>query len=300
VLLAAAAAASLLPVGRVLAQIPPAAPPAFPAPQVPAPLEEPATPAGPVAPQYQVEVMIFAHRDFDRAEEQFAREAVPAAPLTPEPLRAPPVFDDTTFGPLAQGGSGLATGSGEPAALGQPPESLQQPGLADAPFGAEAAPGSEPLAEDPNEFRFRLLQPEELQLTAQYRIISRNPQAYVPLLHAGWVQPGLPEAEARPFDLSLLGVTNPVGSIRLYLSRFLHVDLDLSYLDAAAPRAAQAAAGQLAEIELAPRYRLVVDRAARSNELHYFDHPAFGVLVRVTPVRDPPPPAGTSGTRPAA
>ena len=37
-------------------------------------------------------------------------------------------------------------------------------------------------------------------------------------------------------------------------------------------------------------------RNARSNELHYFDHPAFGVLVRVTPL----PAQDASGRRPAA
>ena len=52
----------------------------------------------------------------------------------------------------------------------------------------------------------------------------------------------------------------------------------------------------LDELVLAPRYHLVAERNARSNELHYFDHPAFGVLVRVTPL----PAQDASGRRPAA
>jgi hypothetical protein len=46
------------------------------------------------------------------------------------------------------------------------------------------------------------------------------------------------------------------------------------------------------------RYHLNAERTTRSGELHYFDHPAFGVLIKVTPVKPEPSVAG--GTRPAA
>jgi hypothetical protein len=273
--------------GRVLAQDVPAA-----SPEPVPPSQTEAAPPQPeeAVPQYQVEVLIFAHRDFDRGEEQFAHEIDTQPPLRREELREPPVFDDTNFGPLAQ----VEPPGGAP--LEQVPALGQELGT-----GAAGTETADPLAAGENEFRFRLLQPEELQLTSQYRIIERNSQAYVPLLHGGWVQPGLPESESRPIDLTMLGATNPTGSIRLYLSRFLHVDLDLSYQDAEAPPPAVAPAfgDELAEVTLPPRYRLVADRPARSNELHYFDHPAFGVLVRVTPVPEEPAP-GTPGTRPAA
>jgi hypothetical protein len=120
------------------------------------------------------------------------------------------------------------------------------------------------------------------------------------VLHAGWVQPGLPEDQAKPFDLTLLGVANPRGSVRVYLSRFLHVNLDISYQDdtAAAATAAEPPGNELREIALPPRYRLTTERQTRSGELHYFDHPAFGVLVKVTPV--PTGTSGSTGRRPAA
>jgi hypothetical protein len=289
---AVAALGGLEPASRALAQNPPpqaqplpGTPPSQTVPEQPLP----ATPPTPAIPQFQVEVLIFAHRDFDRSEEQFEQRNGDF-PLRPEELRAPPVFDDTNFGPLAQN---------------FPPAG--QPGApASGSLGADTlgenapTPGSDPLTEQ-TEFRFRLLRPEELQLSNQYRILERNPQAYAPLLHGGWVQPGLPESDARPFDLAMLGATNPVGSIRLYLSRFLHVDLDLSYQDAAAlPAAAPAPGNELAELPIAPRYHLAADRTTRSGELHYFDHPAFGVLVKVTPVRPEPAQPGTPGTRPAA
>ena len=157
--------------------------------------------------------------------------------------------------------------------------------------------------------RVRPLDPEQLKLGNEYRRLAGNP-AYAPLLHAGWVQPGLPEDEAPTFDLATLGVWNPRGTVRVHLGRFLHITLDLTY-EAAVPSAtplgvesplgvgsAQSAGDGLDELSLTPRYRLRATRSSRSGELHYFDHPAFGVLVRITPV--PVPGANSNGRRPAA
>jgi hypothetical protein len=108
----------------------------------------------------------------------------------------------------------------------------------------------------------------------------------------------LPEADAEPFDLGVLGVLNPRGTIRVHLSRFLHITLDLTYeADGASSSGLSAGGDGLDELALRPRYRLAATRSARSGELHYFDHPAFGVLVRITPV----PAQDTRGSRrPAA
>jgi hypothetical protein len=87
----------------------------------------------------------------------------------------------------------------------------------------------------------------------------------------------------------------------VHLSRFLHITLDLTYqgkeLGAATPAGGAPVTDGLDEIALAPEYRLKAARSARSNELHYFDHPAFGVLVRITPV---PTQDTAGGRRPAA
>jgi hypothetical protein len=229
-------------------------------------LAQPAAAPTPPILQYQVEIIVFAHREFDAGEERFSQELAPlradrnesllAVPLYVEP--SPPVTPDPAVG---------------------------------AAEGATAA-GGDPLA-------FRVLPPDQLQLNAEYRKLT-NGGAYRPVLHAGWVQPGLPEDQAKPFDLTLLGVTNPRGNVRVYLSRFLHVRLDLSYQDgakAAAPTA-EPPGNELREITFAPQYRLVTERQTRSGELHYFDHPAFGVLVKVTPV--PAGNTGSTGRRPAA
>ena len=115
-------------------------------------------------------------------------------------------------------------------------------------------------------------------------------------MHTGWVQPGLPEADAEAFDLGVLGIVNPSGTIRVHLTRFLHITLDLTYQAGAAPTPGPTTNDGLDELVFAPRYHLVATRNVRSGELHYFDHPAFGVLVRITPV----PAQDAQGRRPAA
>jgi len=239
-------------------------------------------PATRAIPQFQVEVLIFAHRDFDPNEEQFALEDRREPPRV-EPLRDTSVFDDPRFAPPDD--DGAAGGTPALGADAPPPLAL------DAAQPLDAAPPE-------NEFTFRVLRPEELQLTQQFRVLNRL-QAYHPLVHGGWIQLGLPDNEALPVDLGVLGVTNPVGTIRLSLTRFLHVKLDLSYVDGAvAPGSLAPTQDALAELPLPIHYHLNAERTTRSGELHYFDHPAFGVLIKVTPVK--PEPSAAGGARPAA
>jgi hypothetical protein len=230
--------------------------------QAPQPPAEPELP-----PRYEVEILVFAHREFDPSEERFehAPHAFGGDPAAP--LREAPVFDDATFAAR---------------------ETSPPPVVPLVPVDPLEAARAEALA-------VRALRPEELKLGLEYRKL-RALAAYEPLLHAGWVQPGLPEADAEAFDLKALGVLNPRGTVRVHLSRFLHITLDLTYQAAAAATLPSGAQDGLEEIVLAPQYRLSATRSARSNELHYFDHPAFGVLVRVTPV----PTQESGGRRPAA
>src|SRR5688572_4241361 len=154
--------------------------------------QTPQTPAaGPaLPPRYEVEVIVFAHRDFDATEERF--EQSPNGFGTTAALREAPVFDATTFAPPA----------------------IPQP-----PLDPAAAERAEAL-------RVRPLRPEELKLGTEYRKI-RAISAYQPLVHVGWVQPGLPEADSAPIDIGTLGVINPRGTVRVHLTRFLHITLDL-------------------------------------------------------------------------
>lgn len=230
--------------------------------QAPAP---PSTPTPTAAelnlpPRYEVEIIVFAHRDFDPTEERFEYAPHGFDYEQAAPLREVPIFDEATLAPPP-----------EPVLPVDPVEALR----------AEA-------------LKTRVLAPAELKLGNEYRRLVSS-RAYEPLLHAAWVQPGLPEAEATPFHLKTLGVLNPSGTVKVHLSRFLHVTLDLTYQSSSSTAPAAASLDGLDEIVVGQKYRLSATRSARSGELHYFDHPVFGVLVRVTPV----PMQGDSG-RPAA
>ena len=244
-----------------------------------APAADPALP-----PRYEVEVIVFAHRTFDPTEERFEQTLNGFGDGAPAALREAPAFDESTFAPRD----------------GRQP--VFEPLAEVDPAAAERAEAQ----------RVRPLRPDELKLGTEYRKL-RAVAAYEPLAHVGWIQPGLAENDAVPIDLVTHGVLNPRGTVRVHLSRFLHITLDLTYQakESAAPGVATARDGGSAanagsdlrlagdgldEIPLAPHYRLTATRNVRSGELHYFDHPAFGVLVRVTPVQA----SNAGGRRPAA
>jgi hypothetical protein len=228
----------------------------------PLPAEPPALP-----PRYEVEIIVFANRDFDPTEERFDLAPNGFGDDAGAGLREAPVFDETTFAPR---------------------DAPLPPADPFAPVDPLAAAHAEAL-------RVRPLRPEELKLGNEYRRL-RAIAAYEPLVHVGWVQPGLPEADSVPFDLKTVGVLNPRGTVRVHLSLFLHVTLDLTYQASDAAASVLGSGDGLDEIAVAPQYRLTATRNVRSNVLHYFDHPAFGVLVRITLV----PAQDGSGRRPAA
>lgn len=128
----------------------------------------------------------------------------------------------------------------------------------------------------------------------------RRSSLYRPLLHWHWRQPGwerrqaklihvqIPAGSALPVTEPVMGVPTPQppladtgeigidsvdrplldGTVSLARSRYLHMAVDLIYVD---PNSG---------IPL----QLRETRRMRSGELHYLDHPRFGVLVQVTPV----------------
>ncbi len=126
--------------------------------------------------------------------------------------------------------------------------------------------------------------------------------AYEPILHFGWRQRVEPFAESEPIPLAALAAPSPGldGSFRLYLSRFLHLAVELEQLaepgpsdarldrartdplfDARSPSAL--GAESLLEFDRPPGtyYRISEDRIFKSGDLRYFDHPKFGVLVKI-------------------
>jgi hypothetical protein len=95
---------------------------------------------------------------------------------------------------------------------------------------------------------------------------------YRSLVHLGWRQRALSRNQALP--VSIGGSNSEVrGTVRLYLSRFLHLETHLLY---SSPNALGGTP-----------FELVESRRMRSGELHYFDHPVFGMIVRITPYQPP-------------
>jgi len=104
-------------------------------------------------------------------------------------------------------------------------------------------------------------------------------RAYDPVMHFGWTQATYPADLTR--DIALSSLTSPKagfeGSFKLYLSRFLHLVVDLQ-LDAPTSNRLDTV-GPV-------RFRISEDRIFRSGELRYFDHPKFGVLAKITRVEE--------------
>jgi len=83
------------------------------------------------------------------------------------------------------------------------------------------------------------------------------------------------------------------GTVRVTLSRYLHVAVDLVYRGALPERLTDPVTGTEVTRERRQTFRLSERRRVRVGEVHYFDHPAFGVLVQVR--RAPCPPGARCG-----
>lgn len=118
---------------------------------------------------------------------------------------------------------------------------------------------------------FPALPAARMKLSAVAGALRRS-RDYRPLAHFGWTQPAYarhtaPSISIGDFVPAASGVS---GEIALSRGRYLHLTLDLAFVPPDAPE---------------QRYILQQSRRMRSNERHYIDHPKFGVIALVTPVR---------------
>lgn len=116
--------------------------------------------------------------------------------------------------------------------------------------------------------------------TADYRLTPEADalarKGLTPLLHLAWRQPVGPRDNS---DWIWLDGGQVSGLVRIGLGRFLHIDTDLALRNP--------------EGDQPQVIRSIDHRRMRSGELHYLDHPAFGILVRIDPYEPPEPPAPT-------
>jgi len=109
-----------------------------------------------------------------------------------------------------------------------------------------------------------------LQKDGRYRILA----------HARWRQSLDAKEIAKPVRITSNSPVNPGeldGTVRFFMSRFLHLSVNLRFRD---PASVDPAAPVI--------YQINEQRRIKSLELNYFDHPRFGVLARVVPVDNKP------------
>jgi peptidoglycan-binding protein CsiV len=104
----------------------------------------------------------------------------------------------------------------------------------------------------------------------------RNDGRFRVLLHKRWTQSAESKLGGPPVQL-LSADSQLSGTLKFYLARFLHLELNVSY------QPNSGAIGATPASDVTPSYVINEQRRVKSNELNYFDHPKFGVLVRVTP-----------------
>ncbi len=162
-------------------------------------------------------------------------------------------------------------------------------------------PAQELTADVTARFEFSMMPEADFDLDNIIERLDRL-DAYTPLMHFGWTQSTYAEEEtdARPLSAFMTPPEGLQGEIKLYLSRYLHLAVNLQ-LDAPVentpdnrrgnalrsyPDSPNAAYNERRDDEIAVnypvRYRIEEDRIFRNGELRYFDHPKFGVLAKIT------------------
>ena len=139
---------------------------------------------------------------------------------------------------------------------------------------------------------FRLLASGFYKLGGLYNQLKASGR-YRPLLQMAWQQPALYGDNARYVHILKTGsgdagstgdaLVKIDGTIRVRAAQFLHADVDLVYFVNAQPLPTLHATADTA-VPGAPQpaySRLHESRKMKLNELHYFDHPLFGMIMHI-------------------
>lgn len=110
---------------------------------------------------------------------------------------------------------------------------------------------------------------DTMALADAYAALSKDP-AYRAIMHVAWLQTVTEGALSRPVHIQ-----NPEGTlngfVRIQRGQTLQLIVDLEY-------------AQRQGFNEALVYRLNESRRIKFNEVHYFDHPKFGVVAKVSPL----------------
>lgn len=121
----------------------------------------------------------------------------------------------------------------------------------------------------------------QFRLTAERNALARS-RPYRPLAHLAWRQTVSDRQLAKPIELPIETGRDGAyvdGLVRVAVERYLHLELDLRLH---LPDLAEAGVSPDSDYGVAD-IRLKEQRRMRSKELHFFDHPRFGVVALITP-----------------
>jgi hypothetical protein len=109
---------------------------------------------------------------------------------------------------------------------------------------------------------------------------------YSVLFHRAWRQLSYDKANAVAYPIHSLaenGRDSVEGIVKLVRERFLHLDVDVQLMSAATGTEVLYSDSPNSQ----PAFELTETRRIKSNVLHYFDHPRFGMIAKVTPYIPP-------------
>lgn len=126
--------------------------------------------------------------------------------------------------------------------------------------------------------------PSEMLLTDAAADLGRNSRFRV-LAHKDWIQTAEAKSDSKAVRIQGGAAEELDGTLRFYMSRYLHLDINMIYQEAAGGGILGAAADRGEKVS----FRITEQRRIKSQETHYFDHPKFGLLVRVKPLQTDKP-----------
>jgi len=142
---------------------------------------------------------------------------------------------------------------------------------------------------------FKMLPPSRYKLGGVNKVLKLS-SGYRPVYHVAWQQPELTRSRAKKVHIKN-SEAKINGTVNLRGGHLLHLDLDISYFVDLLTESVTSfteenisVAGEDVEeigvdeeIIMSGTYAQMKEtRRIKLNELHYFDHPLFGVIMRVT------------------
>ena len=239
-------------------------------------------------PRYQVELIVFRQLDPAPGSEQFAPPYDPFATASLDELDA------------------LLSGIGgpddfaliDPMAIADPLTSLpddDEARFSDEDLALEASGRLAPELEDAEEPKPRretqIIEDEEQWQLADLIERINESRDFQLLTYQVWQQDGVLFDETEPFVLHTLNNDEGLleGTATLSLSRFLHLLLEIDWLPRAKNEGFPLYRGLAGLVAKPTPYTISESRLMQRGDIHYFDHPLFGVVALITRVEEPEP-----------